>query len=128
MAPEGRFILDVHQPAIALLNRRPGEVYPIEDFGEQPDGRIITGEEVNYDDAAQVHQIRFYYSPDSEGNARIDELRLRMFFPQELDALLHYNGFEILEKFGDFNEKKFEAGDLKQVVITRIAPAAPPAF
>jgi hypothetical protein len=51
-----------------------------------------------------------------------------MFFPQELDVLLHYNGFEILEKFGDFNEKNFEAGDLKQVVITRIAPAAPPAF
>ena len=29
------------------------------------------------------------------------ELNMRMYFPQELDALLHYNGFTIEAKYGE---------------------------
>lgn len=120
LAPGGRFVLDVHQPNLALLNRHPGEIYPVEGLGQAPDGTVVTGEEVAYDDARQVYRIRWHYSLPEDDRAvpeRVDELNLRMFFPVELDALLHYNGFEILEKFGDFNSKKFEAGDLKQIVV-----------
>ena len=30
-------------------------------------------------------------------------LALRVFFPQELDALLHYNGLKAIEHFGDWD-------------------------
>ena len=40
-----------------------------------------------------------------------------MYFPQELDALLKYNGFKVLEKYGNFEGKGFESGDEHQVVV-----------
>lgn len=36
-------------------------------------------------------------------------LALRQIFPQELEALLHYNGFEATEVFGDFHRGELTA-------------------
>lgn len=119
LEPGGHFLLDVHHPNLALLNRRPNEIYTVDSLGDAPDGTVVTGEEVGYDDVSQVYTIRWHYSGDEH---RLDELRLRMFFPQELDALLHHNGFEILNKYGDFNFGKFEPGCGKQVLVCRMAP------
>ena len=45
---------------------------------------------------------------------------MRCFFPQELDWLMRSLGFEILEKFGNFERKPFASGDQKQVVVCRV--------
>jgi hypothetical protein len=34
---------------------------------------------------------------------QVAPLSLRYIFPQEMEALLHYNGFEIVEQYGDFD-------------------------
>ncbi len=44
---------------------------------------------------------------------------MRIFFPQELDALLHYNGFEIETKFGNYDETPFKTSSPIQLVISR---------
>jgi len=121
LAPRGHFILDVHNPNLALLNRRRDEIYPVEGLDPAPDGTVVVGEEINYDEPSQIYRIRWHYSQPADGAAaRQDELNLRMFFPQELDALLRGAGFEIVEKFGDFEGGKFENGSHKQVVIAAI--------
>lgn len=117
LAPGGHFILDVHLPSLALLMRRPDEIYTVDSLGDAPDGTFVTGEEVDYDDAAQVYTIRWHYSSVDGNDPRVDELRLRMFFPQELDALVTYNGFEILDKYGDFKGSRFHDNCLKQVLV-----------
>jgi SAM-dependent methyltransferase len=118
LAPGGRFVLDLHMPSLGLLGRRPGEIYPVDgEMGQAPDGSVVTGEEVSYNEAAQAYRIRWHYSQMGGGEPRVDELNLRMFFPQELDALLRCNGFEILKKSGDFKGTPFASGALKQVVI-----------
>ena len=48
---------------------------------------------------------------------REEELQLRSFFPQELDRLVRSQGFEIVEKFGNFERKMFGSGDPQQVVV-----------
>jgi hypothetical protein len=121
LAPRGRFILDAHQPSLGLLSRRPGEIYPVDgDLGRAPDGSVVVGEEVDYNDATQVYRIRWHYSAKAGEEPRVDELQLRMFFPQELDALLHYNGFKILEKYGDFNGGPYGPQSLKQVIVASL--------
>jgi hypothetical protein len=40
-----------------------------------------------------------------------------MFFPQEIDALLHYNGFSIEQKYSDYEEHPFDDSSRKQVII-----------
>jgi hypothetical protein len=34
---------------------------------------------------------------------QVAPLSLRYVFPQEMEALLYYNGFEIVEQYGDFD-------------------------
>jgi hypothetical protein len=40
-----------------------------------------------------------------------------MYFPQELDALLYYNGFIINHKYGNFTEEPFTSDSNFQIVI-----------
>jgi SAM-dependent methyltransferase len=121
LAPGGLFALDVHQPSLSLLSRHPKEIYGVEGLGQALDGTVVTGEEVAYNDATQVYTIRWHYNSLDGGDARVDELRLRMFFPQELDGMLEDNGFEIVDKFGDFERTPFQDQSLKQVVVCRLA-------
>jgi hypothetical protein len=59
-------------------------------------------------------------SANGEGaEVREEELHLRSFFPQELDLLVRSQGFEIVEKFGNFERNAFGSGDPKQVMMCR---------
>jgi hypothetical protein len=48
-------------------------------------------------------------------------MTVRIIYPQELDALLHYNGFKVEAKFGEFDESPFTSESPKQVVICSTA-------
>ena len=120
LADGGRFVFDVFNPSIAILSRDPNQRY-VERHYEDPDGRgTITLEQTAvYDDAAQINRITWYFSLPGEKDFRVERLALRCFFPQELDLLVRANGFEIEEKFSDFERKPFASGGMKQVVVCR---------
>ncbi len=120
LAEGGRFIFDVFNPSIALLNRDPNQRYVDRQY-QDPDGHgTITIEQTAvYDDAAQVNRITWYFSLPGEKDFRVEQLPMRCFFSQELDLLVRANGFEIAEKFGNFERKPFASGDMKQVVVCR---------
>ena len=42
---------------------------------------------------------------------------MRLFFPQELDSYLEWNGFNILNKFGSFEEEAFNDKSDKQIFV-----------
>lgn len=42
-------------------------------------------------------------------------LNLRMYFPQELDAMLHYNGLTIQQKWGGWDRSPFGPGSNHQL-------------
>lgn len=118
LAPGGRFIFDVFNPSIPILNRDYSERF-VERHYPSPDGRgMITIEQIAvYDDAAQVNRITWYFSLPGDKDFRAAQLDLRLFFPQELDLLVTTNGFTIMEKSGNFERKPFAGGDLKQIVV-----------
>ena len=45
--------------------------------------------------------------------------------PQELEALLHYNGFKVESHTGDFDGKPITAATESQVVVARARPPTP---
>jgi hypothetical protein len=47
-----------------------------------------------------------------------------MFFPQEIDALLHYNGFEVEKEYGNHEEAPFVDSSYKQIIVCRAVDAA----
>jgi hypothetical protein len=51
----------------------------------------------------QVAFMRIYYEPARGGRERMVRLTHRQFFPLELAALLHYNGFSVEAHEGGFD-------------------------
>ena len=124
LAEGGRFVFDVFNPKVVILARPSGE-RRLEREYQDPDGKGTMAFEhsLTYDDATQVSHIHCYFvrrgANGEEVEVREEQLHLRSFFPQELDLLVRSQGFEIVEKFGNFERKAFGSGDPKQVVVCR---------
>lgn len=129
LAEGGQFVFDVFNPKVEILARASGD-RRLEREYQGPDGKGTWAFEYSgtYDDAAQVSHIRCYFVRRGEEiEVREEELHLRSFFPQELDLLVRSQGFEIVEKFGNFERKAFGSGEPKQVVVCRPKGSIPKA-
>jgi len=120
LTPQGRFAIDMFNPRLDILMRDPTRRYPVAEYPD-PDGRgTVTITENNvYDRASQINRIKCYYDVSDGKEAFVVENNMRIFFPQELDALLSYNGFTVDAKFGDYDETPFESSSPKQLVVCR---------
>lgn len=118
LADEGRFIIDVFNPRLDILLRDPKGRYPVAEYPD-PDGRgkVVVTENNVYDAASQINRIKWYYKVESEKKGRVVENNMRILFPQELDGLLHYNGFSIETKFGNYDQSPFRSTSPKQLVV-----------
>jgi SAM-dependent methyltransferase len=118
LAPGGRFVVDVFTPSARILARDGAQPYPIGEY-EDPDGggRIRATETSEYDAATQVKHIVWHHERIGKAEHWDVPLKLRMFYPQEIDALLAYNGFVIEHKYGDFNGSPFGAASAKQLIV-----------
>ncbi|RKX41844.1 MAG: class I SAM-dependent methyltransferase [Thermotogae bacterium] len=117
---DGRFIIDVFNPRLDILMRDPSKRYPVAEYPD-PDGRgtVVITENNTYDAASQINRIKWYYKMGDQAEEIVEELNMRIFYPQELDALLHYNGFTIESKFGNYDESPFVSTSPKQLIVCR---------
>jgi SAM-dependent methyltransferase len=122
LAPDGRFAIDVFVPKVELLINRPGERWPFWEY-DDPDGRgrITVTESYVYEPDTQIKQVTFHYTVPGATEEIDGRLNLRMYFPQELDALLTYNGFVLEGKYGSYDRSAFDARSEKQLVVCRLA-------
>jgi SAM-dependent methyltransferase len=118
LAPGGRFIFDVFNPNPLCLIRDPEELLPVAYYDDPAGGgKVLVNESYSYDKAAQVARLTWHYRSEKTGRTLKKSLNLRCFFPQELMALVNYNGFRVLSRYGDFLRKPFRGASMKQVVI-----------
>ncbi|MFW9827401.1 MAG: class I SAM-dependent methyltransferase [Candidatus Thorarchaeota archaeon] len=116
LEPNAAFIFDAFNPNLNILIREPSKAYLNAKY-QDPDGNgeVIVNESNKYDKATQINEVTLSYSI---GNKIINnKLILRMFFPQELDAILKYNGFKIIHKYGDFEQTSFTSESRRQIFI-----------
>ncbi len=116
---DGIFIVDHFNPCLDILNRNPNEVreatrYPDPYSSEE----VVITETLKYDKATQLSHIKWFYKVHTEGEF-VHEFCMRVFFPQEFDALMKYNSFDIINKFGDFVESPFQSDSPKQIMVCR---------
>lgn len=116
----GHFIIDVFNPRLDLLIRDPAKRYPVAEYPD-PDGQgtVVITENLVYDDGAQINRIQWYHKIGDK-KEQVEELNMRIFYPQELDALLRYNGFDIEAKYGDYEEQPFTTGSPHQLPVCRL--------
>ncbi len=124
LAPDGRFIIDVFVPDCGILTRDPAGRFPMSEAYDDPDGRgrvAMTHSNI-YDPTTQVNHITTV-TTWSSGEEIAGEVDMRMYFPQELDALLKYNGLPVERKFSGYAETPFGAGATKQLIMCRAGSA-----
>lgn len=103
---DGRFVFGVMFPHAAMLVSEADEKdwYTYQDEA----GRTVrvSGNEI-YDPLRQVKLETAFRRWTDENGAEVERvapLSLRYTFPRELETLLHYNGLEILEQYGGWDQ------------------------
>jgi SAM-dependent methyltransferase len=119
LTPNGRFVVEVFNPSVQILSRKPDENVLDSEY-ETEEGKMTLTGRVNYDAATQINHITWIYQNAATGNSKQFSFTMRQFFPQGLDALLHYNGFQIEEKFGERDGSPFKSNSPRQIVVARL--------
>jgi SAM-dependent methyltransferase len=101
---EGRFIFGLMFPHPELLTSEETEKEWFEYEDHHGHTIRVSGTEL-YDPIRQVKletAYRRWVNDNGEKILKIAPLSLRYIFPQEIETLLFYNGFEIVEQYGDW--------------------------
>jgi SAM-dependent methyltransferase len=120
LTSQGRFVIDIFNPKFDYFTRDPAERRTVAEY-EDPDGlgTVTITEDNLYDRASQINHIKWYFSVGDRQDVEVQELNMRILFPQELDALLHYNGFTVEAKYGEYDDTPFSSASSKQLVVCR---------
>jgi SAM-dependent methyltransferase len=104
LEPGGRFVVDISMPRVEDLARPPSKPFHAPRFRHPTAGTMVKNRErFDYDPVRQVLFVAMEFEPlGGKGPSWMTPLAHRQFFPQEWEALLHYNGFEVERVEGDF--------------------------
>ncbi len=118
LKPGGAFAFEIFNPALPMLMRDPNSTYHVGVYPD-PDGHnsVTITENNTYDAASQINHIHWTYHRDGQSEQAQADLNLRMYYPQEIDALLHYNGFDLRAKYGDYDETPFKGDSSRQLIV-----------
>jgi SAM-dependent methyltransferase len=104
LAPGGRVVFYTFAPhPTRLVDVAEHDWFAYQD---QSGRQIRVSGTVRYEHRRQIfHEdaIRRWQDPTGQEIARYAPLARRMFFPQELELLLHYNGFSVEQQYGDWD-------------------------
>lgn len=125
LEPDGVFAFDVQLPHLEWLIKDPKKRWARTKFRHPvTKQRLAYSTNHDYDPVTQTAHIRLYYQPLGDGPIKktmVVNLSQRKFFPAELQALLHYSGFEVMRHYGDFAGDKLDEFAESQVLLCRIA-------
>jgi SAM-dependent methyltransferase len=123
LARGGRFAFDISVPQPADLGRDPERLLGAPRFRHPASGAIVRyAERFHYDPLRQVLLVTMDFTPENGDKAWSVPLTHRQIFPQELTALLHYNGFRIERALEDFDERPPSRDVDSLVVVCRASP------
>jgi hypothetical protein len=117
---DGRFALNVFVPSLPLLMQSADQEldfggYTDPDSGEQ----VVMTNRSWYDADTQIKHNQLLRRVGNGPSEPDGELAMRIYFPQELDALLWYNGFAIEHKYGE-DHRPFDGRSEMQYYILKL--------
>jgi SAM-dependent methyltransferase len=121
LRPRGQLVFDVTLPDLRALTQDPARVFRYGIVADPRDGRrYVQYEASHYDPTEQIRNMTLLFERvDAPEQRTALPLMHRQFFPAELEALLHYNGFAIEQRYGDFTRGPLTSHSESQVIIAR---------
>ncbi|MCU0692261.1 MAG: class I SAM-dependent methyltransferase [Polyangiaceae bacterium] len=106
LAPSAPFVFDTSLPLPQELARDPNRAYRVPKLKLPATGEVVRyAEFFDYDPVTQVLYVTMRFEPvDAPERAWTTLLTHRQFFPHEIEALLHYNGFVLEKVLADFTD------------------------
>ncbi|MCA0151654.1 class I SAM-dependent methyltransferase [Winogradskyella vincentii] len=120
LKPKGLFILDCFNPNIQFIVDGGKELKQISSYITEDGRKVDIKEIMHYENKTQVNRIEWHYYINGEFDS-VQNLDMRMFYPQELNSYLEMSGFNILNKFGNFKEDEFNDTSDKQIFVCQLA-------
>ena len=118
LRPEGRFLFGTRNPSPQnLFESRQTEP---QQYVTHDGSRLTITEQQRYDPIAQVQRYTFHRQwlhPSGRQEERITRTALRYVFPQEMESLLFYNGFQICSCYGGWQEEPLTANSREMVYV-----------
>ncbi len=112
----GLFLLDCFNPNIKYIVEDENEQKEIAKYTTDDGREVLIKQTMRYENKTQINRIEWHYFINGAFNS-VQNLDMRLFFPQELDAYLEWNGFNIIHKYGGFEEEAFSDNSEKQVFV-----------
>jgi len=130
LCDDGFFAFEMRNPLLPNTKTRNGLFVTLETHEEEeewPSFVNADGYKVRvsitqvYDHVAQIVHLTSYkrWHENGQEHTKIARTALRYTFPQELAALLHYNGFRIERQYGDWNYEPFSATSPSIISVCR---------
>ncbi|MDR2083845.1 MAG: class I SAM-dependent methyltransferase [Bacteroidales bacterium] len=113
---DGLFLLDCFNPNIRYIVESEKEQKVIAEYTTNDGRKVLIKQTMRYENSTQINRIEWHYFINGEFHS-IQNLDMRMFFPQELDSYLEWNGFNIIHKFGGFEKEAFSDNSEKQIYV-----------
>ena len=110
LQPEGCFLFETRNPSPRNLLQVH---HPVPKKYTAPDGKqLVAVEEQYYDPMTQIQHytrhLTFLY-PGGQKEGKMLRTALRYVFPQEMETLLYYNGFQIRSCYGNWQQEPLTA-------------------
>ena len=112
----GVFLLDCFNPNIRYIVHGEKKKETITEYTTDDGRKVMIKQMMHYENATQINRIKWHYYINDMFHS-IQDLDMRMYFPQELDFYLECSGFNIIHKFGSFDEDDFCNDSEKQIYV-----------
>ena len=112
----GLFLLDCFNPNIQYVVEGEKEQKEIAAYTTDDGREVLINQTMRYERKTQINHIEWHYFINGKFDS-IQNLDMRLFFPQELDSYLEWTGFKIIHKYGGFEEDAFNDVSEKQVFV-----------
>lgn len=113
---KGLFLLDCFNPNIQYIVEKEREQQVIAEYTTNDERNVLIKQSMHYESATQINHIKWHYFINGEFHS-IQNMDMRLFFPQELDSYFKQAGFNVIHKFGDFTEEAFNNDSEKQIYV-----------
>ena len=115
----GLFLFDCFNPNIQYIVEGGKEQKEIAAYTTGDGREVLIKQTMRYENKTQINRIEWHYFINGEFNST-QNLDMRMFFPQELDSYLKWNGFHMIHKYGGFEEEAFNDYSEKQIFVCQL--------
>jgi SAM-dependent methyltransferase len=119
LEPNGVFSFDIYQPDLGYLNSWPSD-HVLRSFSDREGRPLEIREDARYDPSTRLLSLNWRVLDRSSNGgpplARLD-LKVRQYFPSQIEDLLRASGLQLLERYGGVDRSAFTPQSKKQVIV-----------